>query len=88
MDLSSNLILAVNGRDKNVQEHAKDWIDTALSLPHVKNLALLVLGEETCENDWLTEYLSNDAIKVVFIIYDSPLVDDKRIFQWPLGVAR
>lgn len=82
-----NVVLAVNGRDEKVQHHARTWITSALDSPNLKNLALVVLGEETCTNDWLTEYLDFDVIKVIFMVYDSPLIDEKRIFQWPLGVA-
>uniref|UniRef100_H2Z1K1 Uncharacterized protein n=1 Tax=Ciona savignyi TaxID=51511 RepID=H2Z1K1_CIOSA len=82
-----NILLALNGRDELVAAHAKRWLDYALKLPNLRNLGLLLIGDETCNNQWLKAYLNHAILRVVFLVYESPMVDNKRIFQWPLGVA-
>nr|XP_002130888.1 ribitol-5-phosphate xylosyltransferase 1 isoform X1 [Ciona intestinalis] len=84
---SGNVMLALNGRDKSVSSHAELWLDYILKMPHLKNLGLLLLGDESCHNTMLKKYLKHEVLRVVFLVYDSPLVDNIRIFQWPLGVA-
>lgn len=52
-------------------------------------MALVVLGSEQCDNQWLRPFLRSRGglVDVIFLVYDSPLVDGKEVLQWPLGVA-
>ena len=81
------MLLALNGRDTTIVRHAKSWLDYVLSQDDILNVGLLLLGDESCNNDWLNFYFANPKLRVVFMIYDSFLIDNKRIFAWPLGVA-
>ena len=48
----------------------------------------MLLGSEDCDNRWLYQkYLPRGKVVAVFVVYDDPEVNDKNIFQWPLGVA-
>jgi len=49
----------------------------------------VLLGNEHCNNSWILQYMvsAGGPVKIVFITYDSPEIDDQYFFQWPLGVA-
>lgn len=64
------------------------WLDYALSLPHPISIGLLVVGDPACQNEWLHPYVNRSEIKFIFLVYDSPLIDNKKIFSWPLGPSR
>ena len=55
----------------------------------VSHVAVVLLGSEQCTNDWISPYLRRHGgfVDVLFLVYDSPWVNDKDVFQWPLGVA-
>ncbi|XP_039262920.2 ribitol-5-phosphate xylosyltransferase 1-like [Styela clava] len=82
-----NIVLVVNARDTNLIPNAKLWVDHVLKSAYIEKVAIILLGSETCDNDWLQPYLQQSRIKCVFMVYDSTLVDDELVFQWPLGVA-
>ncbi len=88
---ADNLILVLNGRDKEKVGNAIDWlkaIDPKVKKT-VKNVGLVVLGDEECHNSWINPYLVSNGgpVKFVFIVYDWKQVDNHFIYQWPLGVA-
>ena len=59
------------------------------NLPNLKGLGLLLIGSEDCKNDWINKELALNGgiINFVLLVYDSDLVDGRRVYQWPLGVA-
>lgn len=86
---TQNLVLSLNVRDFTKIDTAKAWLDALAGFPQLKNVAVLLLGNEQCDNEWIKSYLAanNGRVKFVFVVYDSPDVDNNIFYQWPLGVA-
>lgn len=86
---TQNLVLSLNVRDFTKIDTAKAWLDALAGFPQLKNVAVLLLGNEQCDNEWIKSYLAanNGSVKFVFVVYDSPDVDNNIFYQWPLGVA-
>ncbi|KAK6176404.1 hypothetical protein SNE40_014696 [Patella caerulea] len=86
---TENLLLVLNGREVSKVDFAKMWLDFLPTLPYLKNAAVVLLGNEQCNNDWIKPYLQNRGgpIKFVFLVYDSHDIDNVNFYQWPLGVA-
>jgi len=84
-----HLILVLNGRSKEKIIFAKQWLDYLPYYNQLKTLIVVLLGNEQCDNNWIMKYMKSNSgkIDVLFTTYDSPQVDDKQIYQWPLGVA-
>ena len=84
-----NLVLVLNGRETSKIEAAVMWLDYVDKLLQLKNLAVVLLGNEQCNNDWIHRYMYKNGgpVKFVFLVYDSPEIDDFTFYQWPLGVA-
>ena len=84
-----NLVLVINGREPKKVQFAKAWLDSLETLPNLLNVAVVLLGNERCENEWLFQYMENRGglVKVAFLVYDIPYTDSKAFYQWPLGVA-
>ncbi|KFM72355.1 Transmembrane protein 5, partial [Stegodyphus mimosarum] len=83
------LLLILNGRSEDKVTFAKMWLDFLPQFRNLQSVTLVILGNEQCHNDWLIPYTSKAGglINTTFIVYDSPLIDNKYFFQWPLGVA-
>ena len=81
-------MLVLNGRPENV-EFSKTWLKALDNLSQLKNVAVVLLGNEECNNEWIQSFMhyNGGPVKLVFLIYDSPLIDNKSFYQWPLGVA-
>ncbi|CAH1783807.1 unnamed protein product [Owenia fusiformis] len=86
---TNNLILVINGREPSKVKAAKIWLNELQTFPLLKNVAVILLGNEQCNNDWINEYMiiNGGLVKMVFLVYDSPQVDNDAFYQWPLGVA-
>lgn len=86
---TKNLVLVINGREPAKVDFAKAWLDSLADLPHLHNVAVVLLGNERCQNDWLYSYMKRNGgiVQVAFIVYDIPYADSKTFYQWPLGVA-
>ncbi len=84
-----HLILVLNGRAPDKVDFAKSWLDYLNNYNNLKNVALMIIGSEVCDNDWLLPYMASHGgpIKVLFIVYDGTIVNGRDILQWPLGVA-
>ncbi len=84
-----HLVLVINGREQSKIEFATMWLDYLQNLPNLKNVAVVLLGNELCDNHWLHRYLQKNggSVQFVFLVYDSPEIDDHNFYQWPLGVA-
>ncbi|KAK3601759.1 hypothetical protein CHS0354_016123 [Potamilus streckersoni] len=86
---TENLVLVLNGREPSKVEYAQLWLNSLPNFPHLKNVAVVLLGNEKCVNDWIKPYTEKGGgqVKFVFLVYDSPDIDNRTFFQWPLGVA-
>jgi hypothetical protein len=83
------VVLVLNGREADKVAAAKVWLELLPTLPHLRHAGLVLLGREDCNMDWLRVYLDAPAyrLRFVFETYGGNLLDNKRVFQWPLGVA-
>eukprot|EP00054_Salpingoeca_dolichothecata_P020234 m.127313 g.127313 ORF g.127313 m.127313 type:complete len:413 (-) comp23539_c0_seq1:124-1362(-) len=86
---AKHVVMILNGHNDEKIPTAKAWLEHVRSMPSIKNVGLIILAEESCLNYWLEPYLQDPQIpiKFVFLVYGSHLIDDKRVFQYPLGVA-
>ena len=86
---TENLILVINGREPDKIEFSRMWLKSVDNLSQLRNLAVVLLGDELCNNEWIQSFMhyNGGPVKFVFLVYDSPLIDDKNFYQWPLGVA-
>ncbi|XP_072257384.1 ribitol-5-phosphate xylosyltransferase 1 [Pyxicephalus adspersus] len=87
-----NVVLVLNGREEVKISFATQWLQYAQTL--VKNhklhhVAVVMLGNEQCNNDWILPYLKENGgfVELLFLVYDSPWINEESVFQWPLGVA-
>lgn len=86
----THVVLVLNGREPTKVAAARAWLDALPSFRRLKGVAVVLLGDEACSaNTWLLPYLKSHGgrVSAAFIVYDTPLVDDVEVFQWPLGVA-
>ena len=83
------LVLVLNGRSEEKIIAAKQWLDYLPLYVNLKKVAVVLLGNEKCDNDWILPYVHSHGglVDVVFLVYDSSLVDNVQFYQWPLGVA-
>lgn len=91
LDMNS-LILVLNGREQQKVSYSTRWLEHVQALVQsrtVLHVAVVLLGSERCNNDWIGPYLKRNGgfVDLLFLVYDSPWVNDKDVFQWPLGVA-
>ena len=84
---TKNLVLVINGREPTKISFAKMWLDSLYDLHNLKNVAVVLLGNEQCNNDWLMPHMQKHGglIRVAFVVYDVPY--QSGFIQWPLGVA-
>lgn len=88
----NNVVLILNGREKAKVFYATQWLLYAKNLVQtqkLQHLAVVLLGNEHCNNDWINQFLKRNGgfVELLFIIYDSPWINNMDVFQWPLGVA-
>ena len=86
------VVLVVNGREQSKVTVAQEWLrylGEQVRGGGVTEAALVLLGNERCENDWLRPFLRKHGgfVEPVFLVYDSQWTDEHTVFQWPLGVA-
>jgi alpha-dystroglycan beta1,4-xylosyltransferase len=87
---TGNVVLILNGREPAKISTSVRWLDhVAQRSQQFRNVVVVMLGNERCNNTWLSKYMVNAGgpIKAVFVTYDSPEIDNQYVFQWPLGVA-
>ena len=84
-----NLILVLNGKDDVKIKFSKNWLDYLIHFKNLKNVGVVLLGDEKCDNNWILQYLKTRGglVDFVFLIYDCKLIDNREFYQWPLGVA-
>lgn len=83
------MVLVLNGREAAKVSFAVSWLESLEAFKNLQQVALVLLGNEQCENAWLWPFLRGDGgpVDMVFLVYDSMSVDNVVIHQWPLGVA-
>ncbi|XP_020382908.1 ribitol-5-phosphate xylosyltransferase 1 isoform X3 [Rhincodon typus] len=89
---TENVVLVLNGREEEKIKFATQWlhyVQTLLQTNKLQHVAVVLLGNEKCENDWIEPYLKKHGgfIDLIFLVYDSPWVNEEDVYQWPLGVA-
>ncbi|XP_037743418.1 ribitol-5-phosphate xylosyltransferase 1 isoform X2 [Chelonia mydas] len=89
---AENVILVLNGREEAKITYATQWLNYAQTLIQTRKLrhvAIVLLGSEQCNNEWIHPYLRRHGgfVELLFVIYDCTWVNEEDIFQWPLGVA-
>eukprot|EP00055_Hartaetosiga_balthica_P008490 m.31805 g.31805 ORF g.31805 m.31805 type:complete len:453 (+) comp6336_c0_seq1:74-1432(+) len=88
---TKHVVLILQARSDVQASEVRVWLDLIPSLPNVENVGVVLLAEEGCENLWFKSYLENTQsfkIRFVFMVYGGKdWIDNKRVFQWPLGVA-
>ncbi|XP_022081604.1 transmembrane protein 5-like isoform X2 [Acanthaster planci] len=84
-----NLLLVLNGRAPDKAEFARTWLDYLDAFPRLRDVALMLIGSEQCDNEWVLPYMASRGgpLRFLFVVYDTLRVDDAEIYQWPLGVA-
>ncbi|CAF98279.1 unnamed protein product, partial [Tetraodon nigroviridis] len=88
----NTLVLVLNGREQQKISYSTRWLEHVENMVQsntVAHVAVVLLGSEQCNNDWIGPYLKRNGgfVELLFVVYDSPWVNDKDVFQWPLGVA-
>ncbi|XP_036614331.1 ribitol-5-phosphate xylosyltransferase 1 [Trichosurus vulpecula] len=87
-----NVVLILNGREDTKISFATQWLlytKTLLEARKLQHVAVVLLGNEHCNNKWINPYLKKNGgfVELLFVIYDSPWINEEDVFQWPLGVA-
>ncbi len=85
----TDLVIVLNGREDSKIEFSTVWLNYIKNLPDLKNVAMVLLGNEMCDNSWIESFMTQHGgfVKAAFLVYDTKEVDNEHIFQWPLGVA-
>jgi hypothetical protein len=85
----THLVLVINGRSSTKVREAKIWLDSLPAYEKLLKVAVVLLGNERCENDWILPYMVSRGgiVDLCFLTYDCLLVDNTEFYQWPLGVA-
>ncbi|NXW43332.1 RXLT1 xylosyltransferase, partial [Nyctiprogne leucopyga] len=89
---AENVVLVLNGREKAKITYATQWLryaQTLIQTQRIQHLAVVLLGNEQCNNEWIQPYLKRHGgfVNLLFVTYDYAMVNEEDIFQWPLGVA-
>ncbi|CAH6778617.1 ribitol-5-phosphate xylosyltransferase 1 [Phodopus roborovskii] len=87
-----SVVLVLNGREEAKIVHATQWLlytQNLIQTQKLRHLAVVLLGNERCDNDWIMKFLRRNGgfVDLLFITYDSPWVNGADVLQWPLGVA-
>jgi hypothetical protein len=62
-----NLVLILNGREPTKIQYAQMWLDFISKYSSsLRNIALVLLGKEDCDNDWLLPYMASHGGRVKF----------------------
>lgn len=89
---TDSVVLVLNGREQQKISYSIQWlqhVQTLVQAHTISKVAVVLLGSEQCTNEWISPYLkrSGGFVDLLFLVYDSPWINDKDVFQWPLGVA-
>ena len=83
------VVLSLNGRSDETISQTMTWLDVLQQRQRRAKLLLLLIGRENCNNDWVRPYLKRNGgiVEKLFIVYDTALIDEVDVYQWPLGSA-
>ncbi|XP_042191349.1 ribitol-5-phosphate xylosyltransferase 1 [Callorhinchus milii] len=89
---AESLVLVLNGREEGKIMFATQWlqyVQTLLQTHKLQHVAVVLLGNEQCNNQWIEPYLKKHGgfVDLLFLVYDSLWVNEEDVYQWPLGVA-
>ncbi|KAM4901117.1 ribitol-5-phosphate xylosyltransferase 1 [Sylvia borin] len=89
---AEHVVLVLNGREPAKVAYATQWLHYAQTLMEtrkIQHVAVVLLGNEQCNNAWIQPYLKRNGgfVNLLFVTYDYAFVNEEDIFQWPLGVA-
>ncbi|MBN3319005.1 RXLT1 xylosyltransferase, partial [Atractosteus spatula] len=89
---TDSVVLVLNGREDQKIAYATQWLQyvQALVQTHeVNHVGVMLLGSEKCSNEWIRPHLRRHGgvVDLLFLVYDSPWVNEEDVYQWPLGVA-
>ncbi|XP_064557923.1 ribitol-5-phosphate xylosyltransferase 1 isoform X2 [Zonotrichia leucophrys gambelii] len=89
---AEHVVLVLNGREPAKIAYATQWLHYAQTLMEtrkIQHVAVVLLGNEQCNNAWIQPYLKRNGgfVSLLFVTYDYAFVNEEDIFQWPLGVA-
>ncbi|KAL9853145.1 ribitol-5-phosphate xylosyltransferase 1 [Geothlypis trichas] len=89
---AEHVVLVLNGREPAKIAYATQWLHYAQTLMEtrkIQHVAVVLLGNEQCNNAWIQPYLKRNGgfVNLLFVTYDYAFVNEEDIFQWPLGVA-
>ncbi|XP_053575769.1 ribitol-5-phosphate xylosyltransferase 1 [Bombina bombina] len=89
---ADNVVLVLNGREETKISFAIQWLhytQTLVENRKLQHVAVVLLGSEQCNNDWIRPYLKRHGgfVDLLFFVYDSTWINDEDVYQWPLGVA-
>ncbi|XP_017677683.1 PREDICTED: transmembrane protein 5 isoform X1 [Lepidothrix coronata] len=89
---AEHVVLVLNGREQAKVAAATQWLhyaQTLIQTRKIRHVAVVLLGNEQCNNGWIQPYLKRNGgfVNLLFITYDYAFVNEEDIFQWPLGVA-
>ncbi|XP_071809882.1 ribitol-5-phosphate xylosyltransferase 1-like [Asterias amurensis] len=84
-----NLLLVLNARAPDKVDFARAWLDNLDAFTRLRNVGLMLIGSEQCQNSWVLQYMKSHGgpLRFLLVVYDTLLVDGREILQWPLGVA-
>ena len=84
-----NLLLVLNARAPDKVDFARAWLDNLDAFTRLRNVGLMLIGSEQCQNSWVLQYMKSHGgpLQFLLVVYDTLLVDGREILQWPLGVA-
>ncbi|KAG9490382.1 hypothetical protein GDO78_005972 [Eleutherodactylus coqui] len=89
---AENVVLVLNGREEAKISFATQWLQytqTLIENHKLQHVAVVLLGSEQCNNNWILPYLKKNGgfVDVLYLVYDSTWINEEDVYQWPLGVA-
>ncbi|XP_053318015.1 ribitol-5-phosphate xylosyltransferase 1 isoform X2 [Spea bombifrons] len=89
---ADNVVLVLNGREEAKISFASQWLhytQTLVQNHKLQHVAVVLLGSEQCNNEWLLPYMKKHGgfVDLLFVVYDSTWINEDDVYQWPLGVA-
>ena len=88
MDLEvkgENVVLALWGRPGGSGAGVR-LVERLLANESIHNVALIVFSDLACRDDYIKPLLKHSKLKFVYMTHESNMIDNKRIFLWPLGL--
>lgn len=86
---AATIVLVLNAHEPKLRNTAETWLKLLPKLSQLEHAGLILHGDEACNTRWLMPYLDSPEFKLrfAFVVYNGEVVDNIRVFQWPLGPA-